>query len=103
MLGSTVDTSLRQTTEAGFTGYDAPRAVFPSLSSGPRCLSSRPVWTRRTVLCEVSGGFAMSCGGESFSWLCLRLCMGQRYAGEGKIHHQLHPVPRGRWVRLHAQ
>ena len=28
ILGSTVDTSLRQTTEAGFTGYVAPRAVF---------------------------------------------------------------------------
>ena len=35
----------------------------------------------------------MSCGGESFSLLCLCFCMGQRYADEGKIHHQLHPVP----------
>ena len=24
-------------------------------------------------------------------------------ADEGNIHHQLLPVPRGRWVRLHAQ
>ena len=26
-------------------------------------------------------------------WLCLWFCMGQRYADEGKIHRQLHPVP----------
>ena len=26
--------------------YDAPRAVLPSLSSGPRCPSSCPAWTR---------------------------------------------------------
>ena len=35
MLGSTVDTSLRQTTEAGFTGYVAPRAVFLRCSQAP--------------------------------------------------------------------
>ena len=31
---------------------------FPSLSSGPRCLSSRTVWTRRSVTC----GRAENCG-----------------------------------------
>ena len=35
MLGSTVDTSLRQTTEAGFTGYVAPRAVFLRCPQAP--------------------------------------------------------------------
>ena len=32
--------------KVGFLGYVAPRAVFPSLSSGPRCSASWPVWTR---------------------------------------------------------
>ena len=27
------------------------------------------------------------------SWWCLMLCMGQRYADEGKIHQQFLPVP----------
>ena len=36
--------------KAGFAGDSAPSAVFPSLSSGPRCSASRPVWTRRLVL-----------------------------------------------------
>ena len=35
MLGSTVETSLRQTTEACFTGYDAPRAVFLCCPQAP--------------------------------------------------------------------
>ena len=35
MLGTTVDTSLRQTTEAGFTDYDAPRAVFLRCPQAP--------------------------------------------------------------------
>ena len=35
MLGSTVDTSLRQIAEAGFPGYDAPRAVFLSCPQAP--------------------------------------------------------------------
>ena len=33
------------TFQAGFAGYNTPRAVFPSLSSGPRCPSSWPAWT----------------------------------------------------------
>ena len=33
--------------KVGFPNYSAPRAVFPSLSSGPRCSASGPVWTRR--------------------------------------------------------
>ena len=35
MLGSTVDTSLRQTAEAGFTGYVAPRAAFLRCPQAP--------------------------------------------------------------------
>ena len=38
----------RQCHVAGFPGDVSPRAVFPSLSSGPRCSASWPVWTRRT-------------------------------------------------------
>ena len=33
----------------------APCAVFPSLSSGPRCSASRPVWTRRNITCCCAG------------------------------------------------
>ena len=36
--------------KAGNAGDSAPRAVFPSLSSGPRCSASWLVWTRRFVL-----------------------------------------------------
>ena len=31
--------------KAGIAGDSVPRAVFPSLSSGPRCLASWPVWS----------------------------------------------------------
>ena len=35
------------TCKVRFPGFSAPRAVFPSLSSGPRCSASWPVWIRR--------------------------------------------------------
>ena len=35
--------------------YAAPRTVFPSLSSGPRCSASWPVWTRRILACARLG------------------------------------------------
>ena len=55
-------------TMLGFSGVSAPRAVFPSLSSGPRCPSSWPAWTtgqmevhrsrRRHLQWYVLAGFA---------------------------------------------
>ena len=35
--------------------FSAPRTVFPSLSSGPRCSASWPVWTRRISACARLG------------------------------------------------
>ena len=35
--------------KGGFTGCSVPRAVFLSLSSGPRCSAFWPMWIRRTV------------------------------------------------------
>ena len=57
---------------AGFTGVDASRAVFPSLSSGLRCSASWPVWTRRTVA-RSSSFPAVTCA--RFVLLVLRLAM----------------------------
>ena len=59
MLGSTVDTSLcvRLRRLVFLVTMHTSRCT-PSLSSGPRCLSSRPVWTRRNVMC----GRAENCG-----------------------------------------
>ena len=37
------------------------------------------------------------------SWWCLRFGLGQCEADDWKLRHQLFPVPRGRWVCLHAQ
>ena len=37
------------------------------------------------------------------SWWCLRFCLGQCEADGWKIPHQLFPVPRGRWVCMHAE
>ena len=37
------------------------------------------------------------------SWWCLRFCLEQCEADDWKILHQLFPVPRGRWVCLHAE
>ena len=39
----------RQWHVSGFPGDFSPRAVFPYLSTGPRCSASWPVWIRRTV------------------------------------------------------
>ena len=36
-------------------------------------------------------------------WWCLRFWLGQCQAVDWKIHYQLFPVPRGRWVCLHAE
>ena len=52
---------------AGLPGHDAPRAVFLRFPQAPDARHHGPVWTRRTVLCEVFGDVAMSCGGDSFS------------------------------------
>ena len=43
---------MRQTAEAGFYWLRCTSRCVPSLFSGPRCLSSRPVWTRRNVMCR---------------------------------------------------
>ena len=44
------DRQLHGYCKAGIAGVYAPRAVFPSLSSGPRCSASWLVWTRRLGL-----------------------------------------------------
>ena len=37
-----------------------------------------------------------------YSWWCL-FCLGQCEADDWKIPHQLFPVPRGRWLCMHAE
>ena len=32
-----------------------------------------------------------------------RFSLGQREANDGKVHHQLLPVPKGRRVRMHVE
>ena len=54
--------------KVGFTGDSAPRAVFLSLSSGPRCAASWPVWIRRTVLLR---GAALTADFVCGIWLVL--------------------------------
>ena len=46
---------------------------------------------------------AMSCGGRGLLLIVLRFCLGQREADDWKILLQLLPVPRGRWVCMHAE
>ena len=45
----------------------------------------------------------MSCGGGSFTPDDAYVSMGQREADDWKILLHLFPVPRGRWVCLHAE
>ena len=45
---------------AGVAGI-APRAVFLSLSSGPRCAAPWPVWIRSTVMSVLPGGSVLLC------------------------------------------
>ena len=51
------------------------------------------------------GVFASRCRpvGVSLQMVLTILCMGLRVADDWKIHHLLFPVPRGRWVCLHAE
>ena len=46
MAGMVQKGQLQRYGKAGIAGDSVPRAVFPSLSSGPRCLASWPVWSR---------------------------------------------------------
>ena len=54
MLGSTVDTRLCVRLRRLVFWFRCTLRCFPPLSSGPRCLSSRTVWTRRNVMCGFS-------------------------------------------------
>ena len=70
----------------GFAGDSAPRAVFLSLSSGPRWSASWPVWTRGTVIWRESGSGMYKAGFLVF--LHLALCLPRRrgklnYLGDG--------------------
>ena len=55
--------------------------------------------------CLATGVFASRCRlvVVFHSLWCLRFCLGQCEADDWKIPHQLFPVPRGRWVCLHAE
>ena len=55
-----------------FAGDSAPRAVFLSLSSGPRCAASWPVWIRSAVMSVLPGG--------SVPVVCNNRCFGSRSA-----------------------
>ena len=84
---------LRQSTWLVFPGHDAPRAVFLRCPQAPdarhhgRYGPEGQFYARFLVAlrCRVVVKVSLL--------VILRLCMGQRYADEGKIHHQLHPVP----------
>ena len=43
------------------------------------------------------------CWWKFHSRWCIRFSVGQREAEDGRVHHQLLPVPRGRRVRMHAE
>ena len=90
---------------AGFAGYNTPRAVFSFLVRRPMMLdimagmdplAQRPLvlrecWRRDVVWWWFS------------SWWCLRFCLGQCEAYDWKLLLHLFPVPRGCWVCLHAE
>ena len=79
--------------KVGFPGYFAPRAVFPSLSSGPRCSASWPVWTRR-IFRHVQG---LVCW---YLTMSLALCSSWLSQAQGARHHGWHG-PRDSYVEVH--
>ena len=59
--------------------------------------SAAPLWLRECLRRDVVWWWRFhSC------W-CLRFRLGQREADDWKLHYQLFPVPRGRWVCLHVE
>ena len=105
-------TSLSVAYLAGFTGGSAPRAVFLSLSSGPRCAASWLVWIRSTVMWVLLGGFvpvvcnnrcfwfrsAENCGFSAVAFLhhgCRHLLRGSEAHPHGPCDHGDSPVVRG--------
>ena len=79
--------------KVGFPGLPAPRAAFPSLSSGPSCSASWQVWTRR-IFRHVQG---LVCWYLTMSFA---LCSSWLSQAQDARHHGRHG-PQDSYVEVH--